>query len=166
MPLSSNQFSTYDRYDSDFPASFSLPHTQTIFVTLIRAFPSRYSNVNSLYIVGLLATSQQTVDSGDSMRKAPGEDSYGKLSVPRNVRTHSCPNRVVLPVEGEAARRRRVRLYCERYQDSIGCPPIANNGWIRKNYIGRAVGCMTSLTFDETAARGGQTHFGQGVFCR
>ena len=41
-----------------------------------------------------------TVESCYSSRKAPGEVSYSKLSVPRDVPIHNCRSRVVLSMEG------------------------------------------------------------------
>lgn len=61
---------------------------------------------------------------------------------------------------GEAAQGRRV-VACMR-KVSIGYSSIASTRWIRKDYIGRAVGCMPTSTVYETAAPGDR-QFWQGV---
>ena len=71
---------------------------------------------------------------------------------------------MVLSVEGGAAQERRVAACIAKGINwlSVDCQHAMGHS-IRKSYIARAVGCMTTSTFHETAAPG---HFGQGVLCR
>lgn len=100
------------------------------------------------------------------LRKALGEDSYSKLSVPRDVPVQSCRSRVILSMEGEAAQERRVVVCIARGINwlSVDCQHAIDHS-IERGYSGRTVGCITTWTFHETAAPG-KRHFGQGAFCR
>ena len=64
---------------------------------------------------------------------------------------------------GEAAQERRVAAFIARGINwlSLDCQ-LARDHSIRIGYIGSAVGCMSTLTFYETAAPG-ERHLGQGV---
>ena len=83
--------------------------------------------------------SQETGKSYYTLREAPGEDSYSKPSVPRDVLIHNCRSRMVLSVEGEAAQERRVAAGIAKSINwlSVDCQHAMGH-WIRKGYIGRA----------------------------
>lgn len=162
MRISSDQSSDFNGHSLRLPCQHSTSSASNHLFTLLRSFSSRYADINNSCIVYVIAISQQTVELSCSWRKASGEDSYSKLSVPRDVLVLNCRNRVVLLMEGKAAQGRRV-VACMR-EISIGYSSIANRLWIRKDCNGNAVGCMTTSTVYETAAPG-EKQVWLGVVC-
>lgn len=100
MRTSSDPFSECNRYSLRLLCQLSTFSASNHFLTLLQSFSFRYTDINSSYIVYIIAMSQQTVELYCSWRKAPGEDLYSKLSVPRDVPLYNCRSRVILSMDG------------------------------------------------------------------